>query len=79
MTAGTAPSGEPWHAMKVFYWHPGRKEVRTLGVTPAFRGVSEGTFTFDGKIADGLVDMHQTMATVCSASTWTLEGLDSSR
>jgi hypothetical protein len=77
MTAGTAPSGEPWHAMKVFYWHPGRKEVRTLGVSPAFRGVSEGTFTFDGQKAAGLVDMHQTTGHRVLGVRWTFEGPDS--
>lgn len=76
MTAGTAPSGEPWHAMKVFYWHPGRKEVRTLGVSPTFRGVSEGTFTFDGEKANGLVDMHQTMGHRVFGLRWTFEGPD---
>lgn len=76
MTAGTAPSGEPWHAMKVFYWHPGRKEVRTLGVSPTFRGVSEGTFTFDGEKAKGLVDMHQTIGHRVFGLRWTFEGPD---
>ncbi len=76
MTAGTAPSGEPWHAMSVFFWHPGRKEVRTLSVSPTFRGVSEGTFTFDGKEADGLVDMHQTIGHRVFGRRWTFEGPD---
>jgi hypothetical protein len=62
--------------MKVFYWHPGRKEVRTLGVSPAFRGVSEGTFTFDGTKATGLVDMHQTTGHRVFGLRWTFEGPD---
>lgn len=77
MTAGTAASGEPWHAMEVFYWHPGRKEVRTLGVIPAFRGVSEGTFAFDGTRAAGLIDMHQTPGHRVLGLRWTFEGADS--
>ena len=76
MTAGTAPSGEPWHAMSVFFWHPGRKEVRTLSVSPAFRGVSEGTFTFDGQKAAGLIDMHQTTGHRVLGKRWTFEGPD---
>jgi hypothetical protein len=63
--------------MKVFYWHPSRKEVRTLGVSPAFRGVSEGTFTFDGIKAAGLVDMHQTIGHRVLGVRWTFEGPDS--
>ena len=76
LTAGTAPSGEPWHAMSVYFWHPGRKEVRTLSVSPAFRGVSEGTFTFDGQKAAGLVDMHQTTGHRVLGRRWTFEGPD---
>lgn len=76
VTAGTAPSGEPWHAISVFYWHPGRKEVRTLSVSPTFRGVAEGTFTFDGEKANGLVDMHQTIGHRVFGRRWTFEGPD---
>ena len=76
MTAGTAPSGEPWHGISVYFWHPGRKEVRTLGVSPFARGVSEGTFTFDGEKADGLVDMHQTIGHRVFGRRWTFEGPD---
>ena len=77
MTAGTAPSGEPWHAVSVYFWHPGRKEVRTLGVSPFARGVSEGSFTFDGERANGLVDMHQTIGHRVFGRRWTFEGPDS--
>lgn len=77
MTAGTAASGEPWHGVSVYFWHPGRKEVRTLGVSPFARGVSEGTFTFDGEKANGLVDMHQTIGHRVFGRRWTFEGPDS--
>jgi hypothetical protein len=74
MTAGTAASGEPWHGISVYFWHPSRKEVRTLGVSPFARGVSEGTFTFDGEKANGLVDMHQTIGHRVFGRRWTFEG-----
>ncbi|XVJ59660.1 MAG: hypothetical protein HEQ23_09750 [Tepidisphaera sp.] len=76
MTAGTASSGEPWHGISVYFWHPGRKEVRTFGVSPFARGVSEGTFTFDGEKANGLVDMHQTIGHRVFGRRWTFEGPD---
>ncbi len=76
MTVGTAPSGEPWHTISIFYWHPTRKEVRTLSVSPTFRGVAEGTFTFDGEKANGLVDMHQDIGLRVFGRRWTFEGPD---
>src|SRR5262249_41160413 len=62
MTDGSGAAGEPWREIRVFYWHPGRKQVCLLGVSPFARGVSEGTIKFDGETADGVFDLYQTGA-----------------
>ena len=59
MTDGSGAGGEPWRAVQVFYWHPGHKQVRVLGVEPVARGVAEGTITFEGDAADGVFDLVQ--------------------
>ncbi len=76
MTEGLAPTGEPWHGITVIYWHPGRREVRSLGVSPFARGVSEGTILFDREEASGVFDVHQTIGLREFALRWTFDGPD---
>jgi hypothetical protein len=44
----------------VAYWHPGRKQVRLLELSPFARGVGEGTIAFEGDVATAAYDLHQT-------------------
>jgi len=60
MTHGFAASGDPWRALAVVYWHPGRAEVRTIGLNPYAGSVSEGTVRFDGENIESSADLHQT-------------------
>jgi hypothetical protein len=76
MSHGMLPSGEPWGTMTAYYWHPSRKEIRTLGVCSVWRGVSEGTMTFDGSKAEGAFDLHQTGGTRNMGHRWTFDGPD---
>jgi hypothetical protein len=41
-TEGLDAAGNPWHALEVVYWHPGREQVHALGLSPYAGGVSEG-------------------------------------
>ena len=76
MRRGMLPSGEPWGTMTAYYWHPGRKEIRLLDVESVFRGVGEGTITFDGRKAEGAFDLHQTGRTRKMGLRWTFNGPD---
>ncbi|MFN0241795.1 MAG: hypothetical protein ACKVWV_02800 [Planctomycetota bacterium] len=67
---------EPWRGLQVFYWHPGRKQVCTLGLSPYDRGVSEGTIQFDGETADGVFDLYQTSGRRKMGLRWTFDGPD---
>ena len=40
MTDGSGAAGEPWRELQVFYWHPGRKQVCLLGLSPFARTTS---------------------------------------
>jgi len=59
MTDGEGADGNPWRSLQVVYWHPGLKQVRTLGLSPYEAGVSEGTTTLDGDSGVAVVDMYQ--------------------
>lgn len=82
MTHASEVTANPW-AGEVMYWHPGRKQVRTLSVhgdIPGVgRGVGEGTITFDGKTADGLVDLHQPRGLRKLGVRWDFDGPDKYR
>ena len=67
---------EPWRELQVFYWHPGRNEVRLLGLSPYARGVAEGTIRFEGDTADGVFDLHQTGGLRKLGLRWTFDGPD---
>lgn len=58
-TDGSGAGGQPWHELQVYYWHPGRKQIRVLGMSPYARGISEGAIQFDGETAGGVADLHQ--------------------
>lgn len=60
MTDGQAADGRPWRELQAFYWHPGRKQIALLGLSPYKSGVSEGTIVFDGDRAEAIIDLHQT-------------------
>ncbi len=74
--SGSEVVPEPWRELQVFYWHPGRKQVRLLGLSPYARGVSEGTIKFEGETADGAFDLYQTGHRRKLGLRWTFDGPD---
>jgi len=60
----------------VYYWHPGLKQVRTLGLDPYARGVSEGTIQFEGETAETTFDLYQTSGHRRLVMQWTFDGPD---
>lgn len=78
MTDGSGSSlvPEPWRELQVFYWHPGRKQVCMLGLSPFARGVSEGTIRFDGETAEGVFDLYQTYGLRKLGLRWQFDGPD---
>jgi hypothetical protein len=79
MTHGIDPERKPWRELQVFYWHPGRKQVRYLGLSPVLQGVSEGTIKFDGDTAVGVFvihQFHQTYGRRKMGLRWTFDGPD---
>jgi hypothetical protein len=74
--ANAADGNSPWRAVRVFYWHPGRKEVCLLGLSPFMSGVSEGTIKFDGETADGIFDLYQTRNQRKMGLRWDFDGPD---
>lgn len=47
-TFGTDAAGNPWRVLSVYYWHPGRRQVRVLSLHPDVPGVGRG-------LAEGIV------------------------
>jgi hypothetical protein len=76
MTDGLGADGAPWRALGVMYWHPGHKQVRTLGLSPYAEGVAEGTISFDGETAEAVTDMYQTGHRRKLKSVWKFDGPD---
>lgn len=75
-TAGSGAAGEPWRALRVVYWHPGRKQICLLGLSPFRRGVSEGTMRFEGEAADAVFDLYQTGGRREMRWSWAFDGPD---
>jgi hypothetical protein len=80
MTDGLGADGNPWRALEVVYWHPGRKQVRLLNVHPDVpgigRGVGEGTFKFEGETAEAVFDLFQPLGRRDIARRWIFDGPD---
>jgi hypothetical protein len=76
MTDGSGGGGEPWRELQVFYWHPGRKQVCLLGLSPFARGVSEGTIKFEGETADAVFDLYQSGGRRKMGLRWAFDGPD---
>lgn len=79
MIDGQGANGSPWHGVDVYYWHPGRKQVCTLGLSPYAEGVNEGTFQFDGQSAESVSDLYQTGRRRSMGMRWKFEGPDKYR
>jgi hypothetical protein len=60
MTHGEEASGAPSGGLGVVYWHPGRQQIRLLGLDPYQSGVAEGSITFEGETSESVFDLHQT-------------------
>ena len=76
MTDGSDAAGGPWRELQVFYWHPGRKQVCLLGLSPYASGVSEGTIKFEGETADAVFDLYQTGHRRKMGLRWAFDGPD---
>ncbi len=76
MTDGSGAGGEPWREVEVYYWHPGRKEVRLLGVSPFARGIFEGAMKFDGETAAADCDLFQIGDLRKIGVRWAFDGPD---
>lgn len=76
-THGHDAEKEPWRVLRVFYWHPGRREVRLLGLSTFARGVSDGAMRFEGDSAEAIYDLDQTMGRRDMLLRWTFDGPDS--
>jgi hypothetical protein len=79
MTDGSDAAGNPWRALRVAYWHPGRKQVCLFGMDPFARGVWEGTIKFEGETASGVFDLYQTGDRRKIGLRWAFEGPDKFR
>lgn len=75
-TDGTGAAGEPWRGLQVYYWHPGRKQVCLLGLSPFLKGVSAGTISFEGETADAVYDLYQAGRRREMGLRWTFDGPD---
>lgn len=76
MTDGQDAGGNPWLEMRVYYWHPGRRQVRMLGLNPYSRGVSEGAVRFEGDAAETISELHQVRGRRAIVQRWTFTGPD---
>ncbi len=76
---GSDAGDGPWRGLQTFYWHPGHKEVRSLGLSPYSRGVSEGTMRFDGETAEGTYDLNQIGIQRKMGVRWKFNGADKFR
>ena len=79
MTDGIGGDGKPWRELGVVYWHPGRKQVRSLELSTYRAGVAEGTIKFEGEASDAIIDMYQTGDHRKLKSRWTFDGPDKYR
>ncbi len=75
-TYGTGIDAEPVRNLEVFYWHPGRKQVCLLFLSPFVNGVSQGTIRFEGDSADAVFDLYQTRDHRKMGLRWTFSGPD---
>lgn len=74
-----ADENSPWRAVQVFYWHPGLKQICVFGLSPYSNGVSEGSISFEGDVADGMFDLYQTNQSPRARKMglhWAFEGPD---
>jgi hypothetical protein len=76
MTDGIGGDVKPWRALRAVYWHPGRKQVRSLELSPFRAGVAEGTIKFDGEASEAIIDMYQTGDHRKLKARWTFDGPD---
>ncbi|HZW07360.1 MAG TPA: hypothetical protein VFF65_09565, partial [Phycisphaerales bacterium] len=79
MTSGEDAAGKPWRDLQVFYWHPGRKQVREFGVSQFARGVTDGTISFEGAKAQSDFDLYQVGGRRRLRTTWEFAGPDAYR
>ncbi len=75
-TDGSDAVGNPWRALHLIYWHPGRKHVAFLGLSPFARGVMDGTIRFEGETVNAVFFLYQTIAVRKMGLRWDFDGPD---
>lgn len=76
MTHGEDGGGNPWRSLGVVYWHPGRKQLRSLSLNPYEGSVSEETITVVGETWEGVCDLYQNGVHRKMVSRTTFDGPD---
>jgi hypothetical protein len=76
VTDGEGAAGQPWRALEVVYWHPGRQRVCLLGFSCHARGVEEAEIELAGQSMQFDTDLHQVQAHRNLRSVWTFQGAD---
>jgi hypothetical protein len=79
MTHGESAAHDPWRELQVVYWHPGRRQVRLLGIGPYEHSVFEGSVTFGDERAEAELDLYQTRANRKILRRWIFTGPDTCR
>jgi hypothetical protein len=72
VTSGSDAAGNPMRGVQVVYWHPGRKQVCTLGL----EGAQEGTIRLEGERADAVLYLHQNGGLRKLGLRWDFDGPD---
>ena len=69
--------------LEVIYWHPGHKQIRLLSLHADILGVGrdsgEGTMSFEGETASGVLNLQQPRALRKLAMRWSFDGPDAYR
>ncbi len=75
-TEGESAQGEPWKELIVYYWHPIKKQIHLLGMSPYASGIQRGTIDFDGKTGTAIISLAQTTGLRKMKTRWKFDGAD---
>lgn len=77
-THGQDAAGNPWRALGAVYWHPGHKQLYSLGLTPYENGVENGpaTSTETDGVSEAASDLYQNGVHRKMVSRTTFDGPD---
>ncbi len=75
-TEGESARGEPWKELIVYYWHPIKKQIHLLGMSPYASGIQRGTIDFDGKTGTAIISLAQTSGLRKMKTQWKFDDED---